>query len=53
MKSPTTIKSAYGKDNSSLKLDGKKTPTMGGSVTNLSHSLPGQSANLKATGGKK
>jgi hypothetical protein len=42
-----TIKAAYGKDNSSLKIDGKKLPSMGGSTTNLSHSLKGVSANQR------
>ena len=34
----------YGRDNSSHKLPNTKGGSMGGSVTNLAHSLPGTSA---------
>lgn len=45
-----TIKDAYPKDSSSHKVKDTKGKTMGGSKTNLSHSLKGSSANQK--GGK-
>ena len=38
----------FGRDNSSHKLANTKGKSMGGSVTNLSHSLQGVTANLKA-----
>jgi hypothetical protein len=45
-----TIKEAYGTDKSSHKVKDAKGGKMGGSKTNLSHSLSGTSANQK--GGK-
>ena len=44
-KSATKIKTAMPRDNSSMKLGGEK--KMGGSVTNLAHSLSGSSAKQK------
>jgi hypothetical protein len=37
----------FGRDNSSHKLPNTKGGSFGGSITNLSHSLPGTSANQK------
>jgi len=44
------MKVVYPRDNSSHKVGSTKGKSMGGSVTNLSHSLSGSSANQK--GGK-
>jgi hypothetical protein len=49
-KSRGTIKQPFGKDSSSHEVKDKKGGKMGGSTSNLGHSLPGTSANQK--GGK-
>lgn len=47
------IVTCYPKDNSSHKIDGKSNGSMGGSTTNLAHSLSGSSANVEGNKGKK
>jgi len=48
------IVTSYARDNSNYKSNGKKNGSMGGSTTNLAHSLSGASAHMDGTGhGKK
>ena len=48
-----TIRVDHGRDDSSHKLDGVKPAKMGGSTTNLAHSLSGASAKVDANPGRK
>jgi hypothetical protein len=48
-----TIQTDYGRDNSSHKVKNPHGAPMGGSVTNLAHSLPGTVANQEGTGKNK
>ena len=46
-----TFITPFGRDNSSHSVPNTKGKSMGGSITNLSHSLPGTSANQKGPRG--